>query len=339
MNAAQGNGDSVNFDYYNTLELTARHILGWNSEPLNKFNVNISVLQNYNLDKRDPAFYRMFKKIVDIGYRYKAHQGPYTRKELEFPGVSIQKLSTDRLETFFDKFNSILGYQKCQSKNIPILATQNRLNHKPFTVSLKVQSTKATKAVIRIFLGPKYNGRGYELDIDESRRNFFQLDEFVVTRKYLNFLGTPRIHRTSRNPLNIILCNCLTVKKGMNELHRNDSDFVYQLKEPPRSDIIYSHILRAADGKEQLAYREQPYGIPRRLMLPRGNAKGLPLRLFTIVSPLDEDRVRHVDTLIAGMDFSDGRAMGFPLDRPIVAYRFRTPNMAFNEVTIYHESK
>ena len=190
MNAAQGNADSVNSDYYGSLEFTARHILGYNPEPLNKFNVIISSLENYSIDKRDPAFYRMYKKIVDIGLRYNSHLKPYSRKELEFSGVRIEKLSTDRLETFFNQFDSILGYQNCTTDKIPILARQNRLNHKAFAVNLEVQSETNTSAVVRIFLGPKNSSRGYKLDIDEAQHQFYQLDQFVVNRKYRKYHTT-----------------------------------------------------------------------------------------------------------------------------------------------------
>ena len=127
------------------------------------------------------------------------------------------------------------------------------------------------------------------------------------------------------------------MKQGLNKIQRNDSDFAFHIGEPQRSDIIYSHIRRAVDGKELLAYREQPYGIPRRLILPKGKSNGgLLLRLFAIVSPLHKDQVRYVDALLSGMEFSDGRTLGFPLDRSIEAYKFRTPNMAFKDVLIYH---
>lgn len=69
MNAAQGNADSVNQDFYGSLDVAGRNVLGFSPTPLNKFTVVISAMENLNADLRDPAFYRLYNKIVDIGIR------------------------------------------------------------------------------------------------------------------------------------------------------------------------------------------------------------------------------------------------------------------------------
>lgn len=73
MNAVQGNADSVNQEFYGSLDASGRNVLGFSPEPLNKNHVTISAMENLNADLRDPAFYRLYKKIIDIGIRFGLH--------------------------------------------------------------------------------------------------------------------------------------------------------------------------------------------------------------------------------------------------------------------------
>jgi hypothetical protein len=63
-----------------------------------------------------------------------------------------------------------------------IKARQHRLNHKPFTFHIVVNSDKNVKAIIRIFFGPKYDVHGRESDISENRHNFVEYDQWTVDR-------------------------------------------------------------------------------------------------------------------------------------------------------------
>lgn len=111
----------------------------------------------------------------------------YTPEELTFSGVKVETVTVDKLTTYFDSFESMLsngvsvrGHK--EAKNTMIKARQYRLNHKPFTYHLTVNSDKNTKGVVRVFLGPKYDVFGHEIDLEHNYMNFMQMDEWVVDR-------------------------------------------------------------------------------------------------------------------------------------------------------------
>lgn len=120
--------------------------------------------------------------------RYNSLLPSYTPKDLEFPGVKIESATIDKLTTYFDYFDSLLnnaiavhGHKEAQS--MLIKARQHRLNHKPFTYHLTINSDKITKATVRVFLGPKYDVHGHELEISDNYMNFLQMDQWIVDRK------------------------------------------------------------------------------------------------------------------------------------------------------------
>lgn len=102
---------------------------------------------------------------------------PYTREQLMFPGVSIEKIEMDRLITYFDEFYSDISqavyYSEDELKkpenNFFVRAKQYRLNHKPFTYKIHVKSDKDTQAVVKIFVGPKYDEYGRYINISQNR--------------------------------------------------------------------------------------------------------------------------------------------------------------------------
>lgn len=111
----------------------------------------------------------------------------YTHDELAFPGVTIESVNVDKLMTFFDTFDSLLSNavsvrNQKEAWSMLIKARQHRLNHKPFTFHITVNSDRNVKAIIRIFMGPKYDVHGQELDMTENYMNFMNVDQWVVDR-------------------------------------------------------------------------------------------------------------------------------------------------------------
>lgn len=89
--------------------------------------------------------------------------------------------------TYFDYFESMINNAMSvrshkEAQTTLVKARQYRLNHKPFTYFITVNSDKNVKAVVRTFLGPKYDVHGHELDLHENYMNFVQLDQWVVDR-------------------------------------------------------------------------------------------------------------------------------------------------------------
>ena len=72
-----------------------------------------------------------------------------------------------------------------EARNTLIKARQYRLNHKPFTYHITVNSDRDTKGLVRIFLGPKQDEFGHEVDLMNNYMNFMQMDEFLVDCTYL----------------------------------------------------------------------------------------------------------------------------------------------------------
>lgn len=122
-----------------------------------------------------------------VCFSYKKHMPSYSQEELGFPGVMIESVAVDKLMTFFDHFESMLSNAVSvkshkEAQSMLIKTRQHRLNHKPFTYHITVNSDKAVKAVVRVFLGPKFNVHGHELDISENYMNFLELDQWMVER-------------------------------------------------------------------------------------------------------------------------------------------------------------
>lgn len=119
----------------------------------------------------------------------------YTQEELLFPGVKVESVTVDKLMTYFDTFESMLNNgvsvrSQKEARATLTKARQQRLNHKPFTYHLVVNSDRNTNAVVRVFLGPKYDVHGHELDLQNNFMNFMQTDQWVVERTYIYLLCT-----------------------------------------------------------------------------------------------------------------------------------------------------
>lgn len=89
--------------------------------------------------------------------------------------------------TFFDHFESLISNAVSvrshkEAQSMLIKARQYRLNHKPFTYHIMVNSDRNVKAIVRVFLGPKYNVHGHELDMSENHMNFMEMDQWTVDR-------------------------------------------------------------------------------------------------------------------------------------------------------------
>lgn len=62
-NIIEGNEDSCNKDFYGSLDTFGRKILGYNLEPKSYYQIVPSALESFASCMRDPAFYRLYKRI------------------------------------------------------------------------------------------------------------------------------------------------------------------------------------------------------------------------------------------------------------------------------------
>lgn len=68
-NIIEGNADSYNRDFYGSIDTLGRKILGYNLEPASPYQVFPSALETFSSSMRDPAFYRLYKRIYRYYYR------------------------------------------------------------------------------------------------------------------------------------------------------------------------------------------------------------------------------------------------------------------------------
>ncbi|XP_046991407.1 hexamerin-like [Schistocerca americana] len=307
-NIIEGNAESVNYEFYGSIYRYIISLFGHIADPFHKYGTPASVLEQPETQLRDPVYYRIAKRILSFFYQYKNKLPPYTRSDLELPGVAIESISFDKLVTYFDNFdielNNALSFSKPEEGDkFNFVARQYRLNHKPFYYQLKVKSDKEIDSVVRVFIGPKYDAYGRELTLEERRPYYFLLDEFNQK-----------------------------LSAGENEIRRSSKEFPLFAKEAPRHSDLYYSTVGAIKGENKFFLDEfrSHFGFPQRLALPRGTRSGLPLSVFAIVTPAVQGSEHPF------LPFGDNQAGGFPFDRRVVAYEFDVPNVYSSETFVVH---
>nr|CAI5860569.1 unnamed protein product [Callosobruchus analis] len=322
-NLIECNPDSPNQRFIGPIEVFAKLLVGYATVPLDKYHLAPSALEHFETASRDPAFYMILKRVVLLFQRYKSHLPPYTQKELSFPGVKVEDIKIDKLVTYFDKFESDvtnlvqLTPEEIKKDNVVIKVRQDRLNHKPFTYKIQVSSKTDQDASVRVFLGPKTDEYFRELNIQENRMNFIELDNF----KY-------------------------TLKAGSNTIEKSSSDSYWFVPDKTSLRDIFRKLTGALEGTAaDIDASEAFYGFPNRLMLPIGRPEGFTFQLLVCLNPYKTPTVQttqqpttyYFGRVGTGMNYVDNYAFGFPLDRVMEDDTLNVPNCMFKDVTIYHE--
>lgn len=289
-----------------------------------------TVLDNYQTALRDPVFYQLQKRLVNLVFLFKKRLPCYTHEELYFPGVKIDNVMVDKLVTYFDDYlmditNAVVLTEdeiKKTTSDMTIFARKRRLNHQPFKVTLDVFSDKTADCVVKIFLGPKYDHLNRLIDINQNRLNFVELDSFLY--KLVN---------------------------GKNTIVRNSIDMHNLVRDRLMTRDLIKKFQTITDIKDLLIkdLRNVNTGFPARLLLPKGRIGGMDMMLYVIVCPLR--LVDNIDYNLLDVNrkdfvvdfrstvFLDKMPLGFPLDRYINVAKFYTPNMKFVDVTIFHKQQ
>ncbi|XP_049803490.1 hexamerin-like [Schistocerca nitens] len=319
-NMIQNNADSIHPRYYGSVYNDLLSFFGKYLEPAQRYGVAGTVFGKYETMLRDPLYYQIIKRVLRVFQEYQNYLKPYTRRELEFPGVKIESVDVDRLVTFFENFdievdNTLKVSSAEEAEKVKIFARQPRLNHKPFTYRIKVSSEKPTKAIFRTFYGPRYDSYGNEMTVDEARQYFVEFDRFVYE-----------------------------VQAGENEISRSSRDFPSVRPSPLSTSELESAVNEALQGKQPFSPAATARrGFPERLMLPRGSRQGLPLRFYVIASYLPSNATAasaDAQSLVAGYwtaELADGRPVAFPFDRRIPHY-YDLPNTHIGDVVVYHKT-
>lgn len=307
--------ESLNHVLYGSLHSYAHVIAARAADPTHKYGEDYGAMYDVATSLRDPIFFRWHKYIDDIFEEYKHTRPAYTQQELSWNDVQVSGVSVDgaklnKIITYLEEEIVPVGTGFSFSGNVPSKIKIRHLNHEDFTYNIQVVNNAGgpKKAVVRIFLAPRYDERGHQLDFDEQRRSVIELDKFV----------------TDLNP-------------GNNDVQRKSSD----------SSVTQDHrnIYAAPSARQQDDHCH--CGWPDHLLIPRGSSEGTAFDVFVVVTDYEKDIVTNEAGCPCGDGVSycgylygkvsDRRPMGYPFDRHTNARNFgefKTSNMHSTEIRI-----
>lgn len=126
------------------------------------------------------------------------------------------------------------------------------------------------------------------------------------------------------------------MKQGSNKLTRNSADSIHVSPEPMSSEAFNRQLNRAFRTSDENLMRDSlsrcrsRRGIPLRLLIPRGNKAGLSVRFLVCLHNVEASRINEEGGML-----TDGRPMGFPLDRRLEMELPR--NCMVKDLRVYHE--
>ncbi|KAJ8715012.1 hypothetical protein PYW08_004993 [Mythimna loreyi] len=320
--------DRTVVDSYRYLLIVMKAALGLNTFHSDKYFVVPSILDTYQTALRDPVFYMLQKRIIDLVCLFKLRLPSYTKEDLFFSGVKIDNVVVDKLVTYFDDYlmdmtNAVYLTEdelKKTKTDMKFLVRKRRLNHEPFKVTVDVLSDKTVDCVVRVFLGPKKDHMRRLIDININRLNFVELDTFLYK-----------------------------LTTGKNTIVRNSYDMHNLVRDRMMTRDLMKKVESITDMRDFLVKDLRNYhtGFPTRLLLPKGWVGGLDMMLYVIITPLRlvdnvDINVLDVNRKDFMVDFRstvllDKMPLGFPFDRRIDIGEFFTPNMKFVDVKIFHK--
>ncbi|XP_014360042.2 hexamerin [Papilio machaon] len=267
-----------------------------------------SVLAHYLTAVRDPLFWKINKKVVDLVDRALSILPGYTRNDLIFPGVEIVNVDIKKMMTSFEYFEfDATDALKTSTNNSKFLVKfgQYRLNHKPFSIKLNISSLVTQKGFAKLFISPKV----FPGQLGQMKNLFFLLDCFEINLKR----GKNMITRTSDEmKLSPELTSLKIIKKQL-------EDAEFGLNALP---------LKTVGSKT---------GFPSRLVLPKGSENGLPFQIFVFIAPYIKPAVNG---RIANVEYNFDSMLnpGYPLDLNINMHQLLDlPNSLIKDVIITHK--
>ncbi|XP_053617529.1 phenoloxidase subunit 2 [Plodia interpunctella] len=321
---------SPNRELYGSVHNNGHSFSAYVHDPNHRYLESFGVIADEATTMRDPFFYRWHAWIDDFFQKFKesTHVRPYTRSELENPGVqvtsaSIETTGGDRntLSTFWMSSDVDLSRGLDFSNRGPVYARFTHLNHRPFRYVINVNNTgSARRTTVRIFICPKVDERNLAWSLTDQRKMFIEMDRFV----------TP-------------------LKSGQNTITRESSESSFTI---PFEQTFRDLSVQADDPRRQdlAAFNFCGCGWPQHMLVPKGTEAGAPYVLFIMLSNYELDKIEQPDgsemsckaaSSFCGLrdkKYPDARAMGFPFDRPSRTVTniedFILPNMALTDITI-----
>ncbi|EDW35449.1 GL17278 [Drosophila persimilis] len=342
-NIIQGNADSIDKKFYGSLDKEYRHIVNGGHQVGKHYESFPGRFMHYDTSLRDPLFYEVYKNLVGHYWHLMETFPEYKKHDYEFEGVKIDAVHMpESLTTYFEYFDadisnavnvepvvqdshdSLYSFGRNSHYNgvsYVIKARQHRLNHKPFEFTLDVSADKAQDAIVKVFIGPKYDEHGHVIPLEHNYQNFFELDHF-------------KVH----------------LDAGVTHIKRNSGDFFIWVNDRTTYLELYQKLMDASvsDYKFKLDQSEAHCGVPNRMMLPKGKKGGQVYQFFYMVYPFHETAVAQYtgyDPIIScgighGSRYVDALPFGFPFNRPVKHdYYFDVHNFKFFDVKIFHRDE
>nr|AAZ99031.1 hemocyanin subunit 2 [Perla grandis] len=316
-----------NSHYFGRLHLNAHVLLSKITDPEQKFGTPPGVMEHFETATRDPAFFRLHKHIDNLFKMHKEMLSPYTKEELDFPGVIVDAVkvvgksedsTANQIVTFFDESHINLGNMWAHTpEKVGIEVTTKRLNHESFKYVITATADKDTEGIVRIFLSPTYNWFGQEITLQDGHWGVIEMDRFPVK-----------------------------LTAGENVITRSGKKSVVTIDEP----MSFAEIHKAVADKDATHFHKEfrHCGFPHRLLVPKGRPEGMHYKLMVVITDYHKDvvvpdmDVEHMDKLqsvgycgVMEGKIPDGKPMGFPFDRPVPCEEtFITKNMKFVDITV-----
>lgn len=327
---------SLNHQFYGDLHNMGHVIISAAHDPDYAHRENLGVMSDTATAMRDPVFYRWHKYIDDVFQEYKLTQPPYTSEELCLSSVEVVSVAVEsqgqknQLITGWSTFDFEASRGLDFQADKPVVVRLTHLNHHPFVYSIKVVNSDSLpkEVTVRIFMAPKFNERGVEMNFMEQRLLWAEMDRFTHDLKP----GPNHIQRSSTS-------SSIT----------NSNEFTFRdLEKRPNPDN--------PGADENTLFNFCGCGWPQHMLLPRGKQEGMSFELFVMVTDWSQDKVAQPDgsrSCSAAASFCgildalypDARPMGFPFDRrlddrhPDIPVRrtsdlTRLSNIAMQDITI-----
>ncbi|CAK1586876.1 unnamed protein product [Parnassius mnemosyne] len=270
-----------------------------------------SVLAHYLTTVRDPIFWKINKKIIDLVERVLSDLPGYLRNDLIFPGVEIVNVDIKKMITSFDYFEfDVTDALKTATNNVKFQVKfgQYRLNHKPFSIKLNISSLVTQKGFTKIFIGPKV----LPGELSYKKNLFFLLDCFEIN-----------------------------LKKGKNIITRTSTEMNHLSEDLTSLKIIKKRLDDAEFGINSVPLKMMGLqtGFPQRLVLPKGAGDGLPFQIFVFIAPYIKPSTGGRLTNIE-YNLDTVLTPGFPLDlKTDMSQLLELPNAILKDISITHKGE
>lgn len=270
-----------------------------------RYNPAPSLLHHPETSLRDPIYWYMIQYVLNYFTEYKESIDPLYLRQYATGNFEIINADIPKITTYFDYYqfniNRAISKKDLLLSQTPMTVTarQKRLKHSKFEFNFTIGSVSAIDGVIRLFLGPPCSDNCWD---DYSK--YFELDKFVVHFK---------------EGVNTITWSPDTSNRFSNDEYYNMEGF---------------------PSTEDKTNKYNMFKFPENLLIPRGLEKGLNLTLFIMVTvgdELDEDLISPNNYYGDIYQNVDKKPLGFPFNRPVVAFDDDAPSYKFYNITVYHK--